>query len=448
MKITTGFFVIFIAMNFISCVHRKDQPSIQGVHPLYTCPMPEDSFFSDTPGQCPKCGMDLVQTTAHEQEGHGSVYICPMHAEIEKYEPGNCPVCGMPLVEKSSPNPDVPGPGLYALLKPTNQFIISSIKDTSIQTTEIALETEAPGVIDYDTREIYRISSNVEGRIEKLYIRYRYQKIHEGQRIMDLYSPELVTAQQNLLFLLGQTPENNNLIRAAKEKLILLGMDTSQLLELIKTGTPLLAVSVFSKRSGHIIESSNMEVLSGQMARNEGTDEQLSLKEGMYVRKGQPLLSVYDPKRAWAILHIPGESLSWVKKGNPAEIRSESAPQVAIRGKIDFIEPYYQEDSKTLTARVYFNNRVNNLPIGSPVKAKITGHSKISQWLPKTAVLSSGFQKVVFLKTEEGFKAILVRTGMVYEDLVEILGGLTLHDRVAANAQYLLDSESFITVKN
>ena len=97
---------------------------------------------------------------------------------------------------------------------------------------------------------------------------------------------------------------------------------------------------------------------------------------------------------------------------------------------------------------MYFNNNILKIPIGSQVKATVFGNSKEAYWLPKEAVVSLGIDRIVFSKTNGGFKAIKVSTGIVYKKYIQVLNGLTITDSVAANAQYLMDSESFIKVKN
>lgn len=134
--------------------------------------------------------------------------------------------------------------------------------------------------------------------------------------------------------------------------------------------------------------------------------------------------------------------------GNTVRIIPETVPGKDFRASIDFIEPFYKKENKTLTARVYFNNSVMKIPIGSQLKATVFGSSKEAYWLPKEAVLSLGMDKLVFSKTDGGFKAIKVSTGIVHENFIQVLTGLTTTDSVAANAQYLMDSESFIKVKN
>lgn len=421
---------------------------------MYTCPMPQDSVFSDKPDKCPKCGMDLVKMEqpmqTHEHTTEEAAYTCPMHPEVQRDKPGSCPICGMDLVKKETEAAAVTDVDLNTLIKPTNEFVVSSIPVTTIEQREQEIEIEALGTIAYDTREVGTISARISGRIEKLYVRHRYQKISKGQHIMDIYSPEILTAQQNLLFLLKNDATNSNMIEAAKEKLLLLGMSKEQLNKVVQTKQPSFTIAVYSNYSGHIHESGNssMNASSEKMKDVSLLTEELSLKEGMYVNKGQSVFVVYNPQKAWALLNIFGDNQGLVKKGNAVRIVPETAPDKDFRASIDFIEPFYRKESKTLTARVYFNNSSLKIPIGSQVRAVIFGNSKDAYWLPKEAVLSLGLDKVVFHKVEGGFKAQKVNTGILHKEHIQIISGLTAKDSVAVNAQYLMDSESFIKLNN
>ncbi|MEI9934950.1 MAG: efflux RND transporter periplasmic adaptor subunit [Ferruginibacter sp.] len=144
---------------------------------------------------------------------------------------------------------------LESLLKPVNGFAISSLPVTTLQQKNIRIPVKAFGTIEYDSRATGSISARVTGRIEKLYVRYRYEEVEKGQKIMDIYSPELLTAQQNLLFLLKTDAQNTSFVDAAKEKLLLLGMGEEQLKEVIKSRKPVYAVSIYSNYGGHIHEA-------------------------------------------------------------------------------------------------------------------------------------------------------------------------------------------------
>ena len=274
-------------------------------------------------------------------------------------------------------------------------------------------------------------------------------QINKGDKIMDLYSPELLTAQENLLFFLQNDSDNEIIINAAKQKLFLLGMTSQQMNQLVKTKKTSLTISVYSNYSGNIHENSVVkmgEISSPQMNSFETTKE-LQLKEGMYVQKGQNIFSIYNPNNAWALLNIYAGQTSMVKVGNLVKINPETNGELSFSAKINYIEPVFREGSKTLTTRVYFNNSNYKIPIGGQVKATIYAGNRSANWLPVEAVLSLGIDKVVFVREGESFKARKIETGIIHKHLIQVLNGLTKTEAVASNAQYLVDSESFIKTK-
>jgi len=335
------------------------------------------------------------------------------------------------------------------LLQPTDNFVVSSIPVTTLQNEKVSAEVKALGVVSYDTRRVNTISARVSGRIEKLYVHHRYQHIHKGARIMDIYSPELATGQQDLLFLLKNDPGNTAMIEAARQKLLLLGMSEGQLQEVIRTGRPSLTVAVYSNYSGHIHEAGNTMPDAGEpLLRTDvsATMGELPVKEGMYVEKGQTVFQLFNTDKSWVLLQLLPEQAA-VKVGDAVRVVPETAPDRDFRGSIDFIEPVFRKESKTLTARVYFDNSTLQIPIGSQVTATIFPGPVAGDWLPREAVLSLGMDQVVFVRADGGFKTHKIATGMMYRDRVQILSGLTASDSVASNAQYLMDSESFIRIK-
>jgi Cu(I)/Ag(I) efflux system membrane fusion protein len=234
------------------------------------------------------------------------IYTCSMHPQIIEHHPGNCPICGMQLIKKNTKPLPATNIQLETLLKPTDQFVIASVGVTKAAEKNINIPVESYGTIEYDTRAAKTISARVSGRIEKLYIRYRYQEINKGQKIMDIYSPEILTAEQNLLFLLQNDTANISFTNGAKEKLLLLGMSEQQLQQVIKNGKPLYSVSVYSTYSGHIHDAGmgHDEMPAGETNNNVPVTQELSLKEGMYIQKGQTILMIMDHHEVWVALQI------------------------------------------------------------------------------------------------------------------------------------------------
>ncbi len=396
-------------------------------------------------------------TAAHSQHltdnvAGAEVYTCSMHPQIIRDKPGKCPICGMELVKKSTDNKKIDGIDLSTLIRPTNGYVISSIPVITLESNFESIIIEALGAVTYDTRQVGTISARVAGRIEKLYVRFRYQKVVVGQKIMDIYSPELLTAQQNLLFLLKNDAANTSFINTAKEKLLLLGMSNEQLQQVIKTQKPSFTISVYSKYSGHIHDGAGSMTNGnnnkpGAMKDIAVVTDELSLKEGMYIQKGQRILSVYNPSRVWALLSIYADNQGLIKKGDAVMLTAETAPEKSFSGRVDFIEPFFRKENKTVSLRVYLDNSKLQLPIGSQVTARIFSNPKNAAWLPNESIVSLGLDKVVFVKAPEGFMPHIVATGFTNNGKTQILDGLAITDSVAQNAQFLMDSESFIKIK-
>jgi Cu(I)/Ag(I) efflux system membrane fusion protein len=372
------------------------------------------------------------------------LYTCSMHPEILQDHPGNCPICGMKLIKKNVEPAAINDIKLETLLRPTNEFVVASLPLTTAEESEINIPINSYGIIEADTRVAGAVSARVSGRIEKLYLRYRFQNVAIGQKIMEIYSPEIVTAEENLLFLLKRDPDNTSFINAAKQKLLLLGMNAKELNKVIETRKVLYSVSVYSNYKGHVMDNGmNQNVVNNPAPET----QELPLKEGMYVTKGQTLFNIMNHHKTRAALQIFPDDQPLIKKGDAVKIIPDMDTNAIINGRIDFIEPFFRGDNKTLTVRVYFDNK-NMLSLGSQVKAKIFTGTKNGLWLPQKSVLTLGMNNVTFLKSNGGFVAHKITTGIRADNKVQILSGLNATDTVAANAQFLIDSESFIKTAN
>jgi len=377
-------------------------------------------------------------------------YTCPMHPQILEDHPGNCPICGMTLVKKSGQASEGSGISLKTVLQPVNSSVISGIKAIIPEQKEVPTTISAEGYLDFDSRTFNNIASRFSGRIEKLYIKYAFQEIHKGQRIFDIYSPDMVTAQQDLIFLVKNSPEEIGLINAAKQKLLLLGMTNAQVNQVIQTGKAFYSLPVYSPYEGHVhdMPHSQMAVTSDTETPSDYANNlPLSIKEGMYIEKGQNLFNVVNPHMLWVILKVDQSSIVALKLNQPVKITLPDIPGKTINAKVDFIEPVLREGDNTISIRVYLDNMDHELKVNSLVKAEIQTGKTGGLWIPRTALIDLGRTHIVWLKNGPGFHAHQVTTGTTNGDEIQVVKGLTAADSLASNAQYLTDSESFIKTK-
>ncbi len=377
-------------------------------------------------------------------------YTCPMHPQVLEDHPGNCPICGMTLVKKSGQASEGSDIALSPVLEPVNSTVISLVAFALPQEKEVDTRISAEGYLDFDTRTFNNIASRFSGRIEKMYIKFAFQKILPGQRIFDIYSADMVTAQQNLIYVAKNSSGETELLRAAKQKLLLLGMTSAQVEQVIKTGKAFYSLPVFSPYEGHVHDAAH-----SQMAGTAGSDQRpdfsrnmpLAIKEGMYVEKGQTLFNVVDPHRLWAIIKIGRNSLASLRLNEPVKITLPDLPGKTLYGKVDFIEPTLQQGDKTVSIRVYLDNMEHQLKVNSLINASIeTGKSR-GFWIPRSALQDLGQTKIVWLKKGGSYHAHTVAAGTINGSEILIKKGLAPTDTLAVDAGYLTDSESFIKTK-
>jgi len=369
-------------------------------------------------------------------------YTCPMHPEIIRDKPGQCPICGMDLVEIKETGEKVSDKQLELLLKPTNEYVLSKIKTIRLSHQEMPLEFELTGRITYDTRLINTVASRVSGRIEKLHVKYRYQPVKKGEKLMDIYSKDLLTEQENLLYLLKNDSENQDLIAAATKKLKLMGLSEEQLAHLKKTGKSSAVITIYSPYSGHIHELVTQTETSG-MNGNESMQQELLVREGMYVEKVQAVFNIYNTEKVWCILNFyPGDE-NFMKKGDKVRLKIDGVTE-EITATLDLIEPMLRPGQKTSSARVYLDNTDGLIKIGSNATGYVERKAQGGNFIPETAVLHLGANQVAFVKSGDAFISRRIETGSRYGGWTQVLAGLDSTDVIAENAQLLMDSETFV----
>ena len=373
---------------------------------------------------------------SHDQK---EVYTCSMHPEIRKNKPGNCPICGMKLIKLETHGQEVDTTLSENLLKPTDNFIVGKYQTITPLDTSINTELYLPGTVEYNPNSIVNIAARVSGRIEKMYGNYKFQK----------YSPELLTEQQNYIYLITNDAENESLIAASKQKLMLYGITDAQLKSLRETKKTNPVISIYSPAYGIIQGTDEMvgSLNSGGMQNVVSGTDILNIKEGDYIQKGAVVFKLSNTDKVWAVFNVLQGYGSIIKLNQTVVITTEINDSEPVYAKIDFIETQLNQSENSLRVRVYLNNSKLKLPVGLRLQGTVRANPVKALWLPKQAMVSIGTKKMVFVKLENGFKAREINTGITINDFIQILNGITKNDTVAANAQYLIDSESFIKTR-
>ncbi|GAA3916729.1 hypothetical protein GCM10022209_06850 [Chitinophaga oryziterrae] len=350
---------------------------------------------------------------------------------------------------------------------PTNRIVIARQKLTQPVFAETDFTITGNGYIAFDTRRDRKVSVRVAGRIEQLYVKYNYQHVHKGEKMLELYSPELNTYIEEYLYVRQKT-NDTVLQRKAEEKLLLLGLTRAQVQQIGKIGNSPFSIPIYSPVDGYVLVNSSPAPIMGNTGNSSGsmgsgmsnagnsptaiqgsllTDN--SIREGIYVSKDQTLFRINDFKEAWGIIAFNKESEKYLYKGQSVTISSELLPGKPIQTTIQLIEQLYQDGQKFTQARVYISNKSGNLKQNSLIDATISVPVK-SMTVPAGSVYYLGEVAIVWVEvgiTREGshiFQPKVVKTGYRSMNKVEILNGVTQNDRIAMDAAYLTDGEAII----
>ena len=384
-----------------------------------------------------------------EKEHQNEVYTCSMHPQIIRNKPGNCPICGMTLVKKITENNSVDDNSIDNLIKPTDNFIIGNYQTTTAIDTTLSSEINLPGIVQYDPNSSVNIAARMSGRIERMYVNYKYQKVNKGQKLFDLYSPELLTEQQNFIYLITNDAENSSIINASRQKLLLYGMTQNQINALSNSKKVNPLITIYSPASGIIDGTGTMDnAANPAMQSASNNTEILNVKEGNYIKKGEVIFKLLNTDKVWGIFNVIQGYNSLVKTNQSIRITTELDKEDFIDAKINFVETQLNAADKTNSIRVYLNNNKFKLPIGLRLQGVVKTNPVNGIWIQKQSMVSIGNKKIVFLKIENGFKATAIKTGFEMDDFIQIIDGISVNDTIAKNAQYLIDSESFIKTNN
>ncbi len=390
---------------------------------------------SPTPKKAPD-GMDYVPVYEESggQRGEKKIayYKDPMHPWYTSDKPGKAPDCGMDLVPVYEGESDTKG----IKIDPTTVQNIG-VKVEDVVKRKLNKEIRTVGKVDFDERKLYSVNTKIMGWVEKLYVDYTGKAVRKGERLMELYSPELVSTQEEYLQALsyrkklneGAVDEARNqadeLVNSARRRLLNWDIPESEIRALEQRGTPKKTMTIYSPADGIVMEK--------------------MVREGQNVMAGMELYKVADLSTVWILADIYQYDLPWVKVGQTAEITFDYLPGKSLKGKITYIYPYLNEDTKTAKVRIEVaNTKTLDLMPDMFATVKIASPLSVEAIVaPDQAIIRTGERNIAVIALGGGyFEPRDVKLGVQSEGYVQILDGVRVGEKIVVSSQFLIDSES------
>lgn len=392
-------------------------------------------------------------------------YFCPMHPTVIRDRPGEkCPICFMPLSKRKKGDKSteaLPAGVVTRVQLSPYRVVLAGVQTWPVDFQPLTKEITAVGFVEFNERGQRTVAARVAGRIDKLYANTTGQMVHVGDDLAEMYSPELVVAVQNLLDAkrrgggdLHDDPDWERLRRW--------GIDDAQLEEIVSGGKAETDLKIRSQINGHVIKK--------------------YIREGEYVERGTPLFDLADLSTVWIQAQLYEDDLALLPRLNEdGSVGSDSPEGIAVtavtrafpneqfHGKLAFIYPHVDQDTRTVTVRFELENPDHKLRPGStatvklkvapkdvPMFANLPGAEEVQRNLvngrmlavPESSIIDTGSQKVVYREATQGvFEGVEVKVGprMVGPEGVmfyPVLDGLKKGERVVTSGSFLVDAET------
>lgn len=404
--------------------------------------------------------LTITGCTPNEQK-HSNHHGTPSNSPNSTTQPDSIPGVNMSNGNQASNE-------TYWNVLPPNKTVIARQETVKPMLTNMDFTISGNGYITFDVRRNRRVPIPVGGRIERLFVKYNYQYIHKGEKILELYSPELNTYIEEYLYIKQQV-NDPVLLEEAKKKLLLIGLTTAQLKQINQTRGTTFSIPIYSPYEGYVLftQSGSSPAMKNTTYTTSGMENAMSnspaspsfgsgtslpdnsIREGMYISKDQTLFWINDFKEVWGIISFAKENEKYIQKEHPITIKSELKPADSLLTSIRLIEQVYQEGQKFMQIRVYLSNTKRMLKQNSLIIATVTVPVN-SLTVPSSSVYYLGKIAIVWVRagvTKEGsniFQSRVVKTGHRNNDKIEIQEGLNENELIAKDAGYLADSETII----
>lgn len=367
----------------------------------------------------------VVEGHDHNQEKEsGEMWTCSMHPQIMQPEPGDCPICGMDLIPVDS-GADGLAIGQFKMTK--NAMALANIRTTKVGPgTSDDNTLKLSGKIKKNEKAVATQASYFAGRIEKLFVNFEGEEVRNGQQLATIYSPELVSAQQELITALSLKESQPALYQAVRNKLKLWKLSEKQIEQI--------------EESGQVNEKFPI------YANVTGTVSEIMVETGDYVKQGSPLFKIANLNTVWAVFDAYENQVSLLKEGQTIDIITKAYPDNTLKANVSFINPVLNTATRTIEIRAVLQNTKGLLKPGMFVVGSLglTSNKKDQTIvIPESAVLWTGERSVVYVKTnpdQPTFEMREVSLGNVISQGYVILSGLQSGEEIVTNGTFTVDA--------
>lgn len=296
-------------------------------------------------------------------------------------------------------------------------------------------EVRTVGIVNFDETRMAGVTPKFSGYVERLYVDFTGRPVRRGEPLIEIYSPELVAAQEELLLAArleedltrttvpGVPRGSMNLLAAARQRLRLWDISDSQIDRILRTGRAQRTLTLHAPVSGIVVEKN---ILSGQA-----------------VQAGQPLYTIADLSEVWVEAEVREADAGLIAEGDVATVEVSAFPGRPLQGRVEYVYPTLQEQARTLKARIAIANPDGRLKPGMYATVRLSAPGRTALTVPTSAILNTGERRVVFVDMGAGeIMPHEVEIGSIAGEYSEVLSGLEPGQRVVTSAQYMLDSES------
>ena len=389
---------------------------------------------SPTPKKAPD-GMDFVPVY-EEQKGESgqkkiAYYQDPMHPWFTSDKPGTAPDCGMDLVPVYEGDENVEGIKIDPV---TVQNI--GVKTEIVKKQKLNKVIRTSGKIEYDERKVTTVTTKIMGWVEKLFVDYTGKYISKGQPLFEIYSPELVSTQEEFLQAIRYVKKVSNsseeikngaqeLVGSAKRRLLYWDISEKDIDEIEKNNSPKKTLTIYSPVNGTVVEK--------------------MVFEGQQIMAGMELYKVADLSNVWVMADVYQVDLPWIKLGQKVDLELSYLPGKTYKGIVTYIYPYLNEETKTVKIRTEVKNTSNyDFKPGMFATVKLISPISVEAVVvPDQAIIRSGERTIAVMSLGGGyFDPREVKLGVASDGSVQVLEGIKEGEKIVVSSQFLIDSES------